>query len=149
MKIFHYIVATGLGVGFFPFAPGTAGSIFSLLLIYVFTPVSPYIMLLLILLSFFVGVYSSTRVEKERGHDPSIVVIDEILGMGIGLLFLPRNLLLFIIAFILFRIFDIFKPPPINASQKFRAGWGIMMDDVVAGLYTLIIMQLLRLPLGI
>ena len=149
MKIFHYIVATGGGVGFFPLAPGTAGSIISLLLVYVFSPISPYILLLFILLFFFLGVYSSSQVEKDRGHDPSIVVIDEIVGMGIGLLFLPRNLLLFVLAFILFRVFDIFKPPPINVSQKLPLGWGVMMDDVIAGIYTLIITQFLRFPLGI
>jgi phosphatidylglycerophosphatase A len=149
MKIFHYILATGGGVGFFPIAPGTAGSILSLLLIYIFSPISPYILLLFILLFFFLGVYSSSQVEKDRGHDPSIVVIDEIVGMGIGLLYLPRNLLLFVMAFFLFRLFDIFKPPPVNASQILPAGWGVMMDDVIAGIYTLIITQLLRLTLGI
>jgi len=77
------------------------------------------------------------------------VVIDEIVGMGIGLLYLPRNLLLFVMAFFLFRLFDIFKPPPVNASQILPAGWGVMMDDVIAGIYTLIITQLLRLTLGI
>ena len=148
MKIFYYILATGLGTGFSPLAPGTAGSLLSLLLIYFFSPIPPYILVLFIIVLFFLGVFASTQVEKDRGHDPSIVVIDEIVGMSIGLLFLPPNLTLFFIAFVLFRIFDIFKPPPINISQKLPAGWGVMMDDVIAGLYTLFLVQLIRVCAG-
>jgi len=88
-------------------------------------------------------------VEKDLGHDPSIVVIDEVLGMGISLLFLPRNFWLFFIAFLLFRVFDILKPPPINLSQKLPAGWGIMIDDVIAGFYALIGVHIIRYFAGI
>ncbi len=70
-------------------------------------------------------------------HDPSEVVIDEAVGMGISLFMLPHSFGLYLLAFILFRIFDIFKPSFIYQSQDLPGGWGIMVDDVLAGLFTL------------
>lgn len=149
MKIVNYIIATALGAGYAPLAPGTAGSILCLLIVYFCSPVPLLVYILVLVLLFFLGVYSSTRVEKDLGHDPSIVVIDEVLGMGISLLLLPRNFWLFFIAFLLFRVFDIFKPPPINFSQKLAAGWGIMVDDIIAGLYAFIGVHIIRYFAGI
>jgi len=70
-------------------------------------------------------------------HDPSEVVIDEAVGMGISLFMLPHSFGLYLLAFILFRIFDIFKPSFIYQIQDLPGGWGIMVDDVLAGLFTL------------
>jgi len=131
-----------LGAGFSPVAPGTAGSLIAVLLIYFLPPVNVWIVIAVLVLLFFAGVYTGTQVEKEKGHDPSIVVIDEFVGMGISLLFLEKDWRFFLIAFILFRIFDIVKPPPINQSQKLAGGYGIMMDDVLAGFYALILTHL-------
>ena len=69
-------------------------------------------------------------------HDPSEVVIDEAVGMGISLFMLPHSFGLYLLAFILFRIFDIFKPSFIYQIQDLPGGWGIMVDDVLAGLFT-------------
>ena len=69
-------------------------------------------------------------------HDPSEVVIDEAVGMGISLFMLPHNFGLYLLAFVLFRIFDIFKPSFIYQIQELPGGWGIMLDDVLAGLFT-------------
>jgi phosphatidylglycerophosphatase A len=148
VRIAYYIFATGLGTGYLPLAPGTAGSLLSLFFIYWFIPIPLWIYLLILCVLFFGGVYSSTAVEREHGHDPSIVVIDEIVGMAISLLLIPRSIGLFIIAFLLFRIFDILKPPPIYVSQKLPAGWGIMIDDVIAGFYTLVIIHIIRFFAG-
>ena len=70
-------------------------------------------------------------------HDPSEVVVDEAVGMGISLFMLPHSFGLYLLAFILFRIFDIFKPSFIYQIQDLPGGWGIMVDDVLAGLFTL------------
>ncbi len=135
VRLIYILFATGFGAGYSPLAPGTAGSLLSMLLIYFFIPTGSLLLLLLILLFFIIGVYSGTVMEKLYGEDPSIVVIDEMVGMGISLLFIPRTWPLFLIAFLLFRMFDIVKPPPVNASQKLKGGWGIMVDDLLAGIY--------------
>ena len=74
-------------------------------------------------------------------HDPSEVVIDEAVGMWITLYMLPHSIAIYSMAFILFRIFDIFKPSFIYRVQNLPGGWGIMMDDVLAGIFTLLICQ--------
>ncbi len=143
-RFFYHLIATALGTGYAPLAPGTAGSLLALFLIYYFYP--PFWLLFAsILLLFFLGVYTSGKLENIHGADPSLVVVDEVVGMAISLLFLPRNWLLFLLAFLLFRLYDIVKPAPINSSQKLRAGWGIMIDDVLAGIYALVSIQILRI----
>ena len=144
MKFFNYLVATALGSGYSPVAPGTAGSLLAVLIIYFLSPISGWVLSIAMLLLFFIGVYSSTALEKDLGKDPSKVVIDEVVGMGISLIFLPKNWMLFLAAFILFRLFDIFKPFPVNKMENLKSGWGIMMDDVVAGFYALAIVHLLH-----
>jgi phosphatidylglycerophosphatase A len=143
MKVFNYLIATGLGLGYSPLAPGTAGSLLGLLLMYLMFPLSVWLIVLTISILFILGVYTGTVLEKDHGPDPSLVVIDEIVGMMISLILVPRIWWIYGSAFLLFRIFDIIKPPPINASQKLKGGWGIMIDDVLAGLYTLIIIHLI------
>jgi phosphatidylglycerophosphatase A len=143
-NFFYHLIATAMGSGYAPLAPGTAGSLLAVFLIYYFFPPT-WILVISILLLFFLGVYTSGKLEKIHGEDPSLVVIDEVVGMALSLLFLPRNWLLFLSAFLLFRLFDIVKPAPINASQKLRAGWGIMIDDVLAGISALIAVHILRL----
>jgi phosphatidylglycerophosphatase A len=143
-RFIYHLVATALGAGYAPLAPGTAGSLLAVLLIFFFYPPS-WILIVISLLLFFLGVYTSGKLEIIHGTDPSLVVIDEVVGMIISLVFLPRNWLLFLLAFIFFRFYDIVKPPPINSSQKLPAGWGIMMDDVIAGIFALLSIHLLRL----
>jgi phosphatidylglycerophosphatase A len=88
-----------------------------------------------------VGVWSSAKVVPVWGEDPSRVVIDEVAGMCIGLLFLPVNFKTVIGAFILFRFFDMVKPLGIKKTEALPGGWGIMTDDIVAGVYTNVLMQ--------
>jgi phosphatidylglycerophosphatase A len=140
-----FLFATGFGVGYSPLAPGTAGSLLTLLIFYFLYPLPLWVIILTLLFLFFLGIYSAGIVEKEKGKDPSIVVIDEMVGMGISLISIPPDRILFPVAFLLFRFFDIMKPPPINSSQKLPGAWGIMMDDVVAGAYTLIITHLVKI----
>jgi phosphatidylglycerophosphatase A len=142
LKKIAYTIATGFGSGYSPLIPGTAGS-FIALIIFVLVPLDNASWLIICLIVFFTGVWAAKIVEKEHGKDPGLVVIDEFVGQWISLLFLPRIFLVFIAAFIIFRILDILKPFPANDSQKLAHGWGIMIDDVIAGIYTNVIIQLI------
>ena len=129
-------VATFFYLGKLPFAPGSWGSL-GALAFWLFLPLNFSVHLAVILILFILGVYSSNKVAEEMDdHDPSEIVIDEAVGMGISLFMLPHSLGLYILAFILFRFFDIFKPSFIYRIQNLPGGWGIMLDDVMAGIFT-------------
>ena len=131
------IAATFFYLGKLPIAPGTWGSMGALIL-WFFLPVTASVHFSVILLLFVLGVYSSHKVAKYmQVHDPSEVVIDEAVGMGISLFMLPHDLGLYVTAFLLFRLFDILKPSFIYQVQNLPGGWGIMLDDVIAGIFTL------------
>ena len=133
---FWRFVATFFYLGKIPFAPGSWGSLGALLLWFLL-PVTFSIHLSVIVILFVLGVYSSNKMAKYLDdHDPSEVVIDEVVGMGISLFMLPHSLGFYLLAFILFRIFDIYKPLFIYRIQNLAGGWGIMLDDVLAGLFT-------------
>ena len=101
---------------------------------------------LIVIVIFLIGVISSTIViEQEKQRDPSHVVIDEWVGMWIALLMIPNEWVWIGIAFALFRAFDILKVYPADRFEEFPGGWGIMMDDVVAGLYAGVTTQALVL----
>jgi phosphatidylglycerophosphatase A len=143
-------LATGLGTGYSPVAPGTAGSLLALPALWFLHPGGSVFLLLGLGLLFPLGVWASTRVEREevrkgRKADPSIVNIDEIIGMGTSVLFLPGSAsrLWLIAGFMLFRFFDIVKPFPIDRSQRLPGGWGIMTDDLIAGIYANLVLQAL------
>lgn len=142
-KWWHFAIATGFGAGYSPYAPGTVGSVLALLLAYFFISPRSWAFFLLIFLSFFLGVMSANKVEEYVADtDPSIIVIDEVVGMWIGLWGLPQNIFLFFLAFVLFRYFDIHKPLGLNRLQALPGGWGVMVDDAGAGIYTLAITQI-------
>ncbi len=147
-KIEYFIyefIATVCFVGYFPKAPGTAGSFVTLLLVYFLPTISFLHSIVLLSVIFFVGIFVSTKIAKfYKLHDPSIVVVDELLGMWIGLLALPKIWWLYLIAFILFRFFDITKIYPINKLEKIKDGWGIMLDDLLAGIFTFLVVHLLK-----
>jgi phosphatidylglycerophosphatase A len=144
-KFIHYAIASGFGSGFAPVAPGTAGSLLALVIFYLF-PLTNVFWIIIILVVFFIGVHSATAVENYMDkEDPGMVVVDEMAGQWIALLFIPVNYYTLSGAFILFRVFDIFKPYPINKSQKLKGGWGIMVDDVIAGVYANFVLQLILL----
>jgi phosphatidylglycerophosphatase A len=134
-------VSTFFYVGYFPLIPGTAGSVAAIFLFFLIknNPLT-YLAILLILL--ILGFLVSGAAEKiMRKTDPPCLVIDEVCGMLIGLLFLPYDIRLVIIAFLIFRILDTLKPYPISSFEKLKGGWGIMSDDIIAGLYTNLILQ--------
>jgi phosphatidylglycerophosphatase A len=156
------IIATGLYSGYIPWASGTFGTLVGLLLYLIPGTDQPIVLGIMVFAGFFIGTWASARVAAIVGHrltqsaqiakevfqqgehetaDPSIVVIDEIVGIWITLLFLPKTLPVMIIGFFAFRAYDILKPQPARALERIPNGWGIMLDDVVAGIYANITTQ--------
>ncbi len=122
-------------MGFFPIAPASFASAIVCVGIW-FLLKSVLICLVSLVAIFAIGVWVSTKVEKLWGEDSKRIVIDESVGMTITLIAVPHKLLYFCIGFLLFRVFDILKPYPINISQRLKGGWGIVIDDVIAGMYS-------------
>jgi phosphatidylglycerophosphatase A len=127
--------------GYFPMASGTIASAAALVLFYFEIFRNPLILLMLILFCFVIGIYTSKAMMKRFGEDPSVVVIDEAVGMWITVLmfivFSSADLTLFYAAacFFAFRFFDITKIQPAKHFDELNSGFGIMMDDVIAGIY--------------
>ena len=138
-------IATGFYSGYLPKAPGTWGSLVGLLLFFLLHTLSLPVYLAVVAGLFVVGSFAAGEAEKILDNrDPGLVVIDEIVGILITMIAVPATPITMAIGFILFRIFDILKPFPVNFfDQRFHGGLGIMLDDVMAGIYSLIILQLL------
>lgn len=131
-------------VGFAPVAPGTFGSAAAFV---VFAPLRwaaiPGLELAAAAVLFAAGVWSARLTEEHLGvEDPGPVVIDEVVGMLISLLWLPSSWPVFAAAFVAFRVFDIIKPFPADRLEGLHGGWGIMADDVMAGVYANLAVQL-------
>jgi phosphatidylglycerophosphatase A len=139
-------IATGFGSGFSPRAPGTAGTAAALLPWWLWMrglPL-PYYMAA-ITAAFAVGVWASSWVVRRGGvQDPQVVVWDEFVGVWIALIAVPAGWIWMLAGFALFRLFDIWKPWPVSwADRRVYGGFGVMLDDVFAGVYALLCMQLL------
>ncbi|NQU26769.1 MAG: phosphatidylglycerophosphatase A [Candidatus Marinimicrobia bacterium] len=134
------ILATVFYLGRIPGAPGTWGSM-AAVLVWLILPeqmLSVFIFSGLLIFLAVIGIWASQLVESERGTtDPSDIIIDEWVGQWIALLALPQTWVSVVIALVFFRIFDIAKPWPIDNLQKLPGGWGIMVDDIVAGIIAL------------
>lgn len=141
MKKIAIIIATTFGTGFSPFAPGTVGALLAAIFYYFVLPAEPIALLLFIGIISTIGIWAATETEKQYGHDASVINIDEVVGMIITLFALEKNLFNIIAGFILFRFFDIVKPWPVNRFQLLPRGWGVMLDDVAAGIYSLLILH--------
>jgi phosphatidylglycerophosphatase A len=147
MILLRHIATLGF-IGYSPFAPGTLGSLVACVLFILIKPSLPvHIMMLLFLIP--VGVISSHYAEiLLKKKDSRHIVIDEFCGFLLAVLFLPPGALYILGAFFLFRFFDILKPFPIRTVEHlFRGGAGIMADDIVAALYTNVLLQIVRLML--
>jgi len=148
-----WAVATFLGAGYLKPGPGTWGSIAAALLwlggalVFHASPRALLVALLAaIIVAIAAGVPAATIVERESGRtDPGFVVIDEVIGQWIALLFCPADWAHGLVALVLFRLFDITKPFPIRRLERLPAGWGIVFDDVAAGLYALVVARLIRI----
>ena len=142
---FHKIVASVFGIGYVSKGGGTLAAIFYCM-IWLLLPAWFSQSIWQVIITFLViitGVGCSNYVDAIWGKDSSKVVIDEVAGMAISLLFVPQNYKYVIICLILFRFFDILKPLGIRKLESLPKGWGVMADDVLAGFYSLAIIQFL------
>jgi phosphatidylglycerophosphatase A len=97
-----------------------------------------------------VGIWASHRVEKVLGRtDPGVIVIDEVAGMMVAVLLLPRTPGVLLCAFLLFRLFDIWKPFPAREAEVLRGGFGVVVDDLIAGVYALVLIMGARMLFGV
>jgi phosphatidylglycerophosphatase A len=127
-------------VGYLPLVPGTWGSLLGLILTWFLVPVNLWSVIIWAVV-FSIGAGVSRRAEAQFGPDGRPIVIDEVMGMGVALLLVPKELIYYVGAFVLFRIFDIFKPFPCRRAEKLPFGWGVMADDLVAGVYANVVIQ--------
>jgi phosphatidylglycerophosphatase A len=140
------LFASGLGAGFSPFAPGTAGTLVAIPIELLLSPIRSPVYELTLLTFFF---FSSWIAERAQNHwqkkDDQRIVIDEIMGYFLTMLWIPKTLLFISVGFLLFRLLDIVKPFPCRQLEKVRGGFGVVLDDVFAGIYANIGLQLLRI----
>lgn len=141
-RIMKHLATLGF-IGYLPIAPGTFGSAVTMLFFMLFKPsISANIIFLLLIIP--VGIIASKKAEEMLGErDSRHIVIDEVGGYALSVLLLPNNLTTYIVAFFLFRFFDVLKPPPIRYLERsISGGTGIMLDDLIAAIYTNITIQL-------
>lgn len=143
--ISRFISTVGF-IGYMPFAPGTFGTLAA---VFFMVALKPSVLAHIALTVFFIiaGILSSNKAEKLfREKDSRHIIIDEFAGYTAALLFLPQNWGYIIAAFVLFRFFDILKPPPLRRLEYFfKGGFGIMADDIGAAVYTNLVLQLWKL----
>jgi len=140
------LLASGLGAGFSPFAPGTVGTMVAIPMELLFSSIFSPVYELTILTFFF---FSSWIAERAQNHwqkrDDQRIVIDEIMGYFLTMLWIPKTLLFISVGFLLFRLLDIVKPFPCRQLEKVRGGFGVVLDDVFAGIYANVALQILRI----
>jgi phosphatidylglycerophosphatase A len=144
MMQLHKIIASVAGIGYVK-GGGTFAAI-AYCIIWFLLPVgfsNNYWQLITTTAITAVGVWCSNKVDGIWGKDSSKVVIDEVAGMAIALLFVPHNIIFLLSGLLLFRFFDIVKPLGVRKMEKLPKGWGVMGDDVLAGVYSLIVMHLI------
>ena len=136
-----FMIATWFGAGNAPKAPGTCGSLAALPFAFVISAIfGSSVLFLAAVAAYVAGVWSSDIVMKELGeHDPGRIVIDEVAGQWLTLIVAPLNVRAYLIGFVLFRLFDIFKPAPIRQiDAEMRNATGVMLDDIMAGFYAML-----------
>ena len=135
------IFVSVFGIGFIPIASGTFGSLAGILIGYFLYFINYNLFFIIIPILFIFGVIASNKYQKHTGEkDSSVIVIDEVVGQLIAMMFVMDNVILVFVSFIIFRIFDICKPWPASyADTKMSGGLGVMLDDVFAGIYAVIL----------
>jgi len=143
------VIASGAGAGYFPVAPGTAGSLVAAVGLWLI-PFSRFGFWVTLAVLVVAGIWASHRVEMllER-QDPGLIVIDEVAGMMVSVALLPRTPGVLLCAFFLFRLFDVWKPFPAREAQALRGGFGVVVDDLVAGVYALVLVMGARMLVGV
>lgn len=143
------MLASVFGAGYSPVASGTVGSLVTVVAIWLL-PLTPLRIGGALIVVILVGGWAGSRVERVLGRkDPGVIVIDEVAGMLLSVILLPRTIPVLVTAFLLFRLFDIWKPFPARESQALSGGMGVMVDDLIAGLYTLVLVMGARTLFGV
>jgi phosphatidylglycerophosphatase A len=144
------LIATAMGAGYSPVAPGTAGSLVALLILWLVPFSRPGLVLFLVIVT-LAGTWAAHVAEEALGtKDPGAIVIDEVAGMTLAVVALPLPFTASALAlgFVLFRVFDVVKPFPAGRAQSLPGGFGVMVDDLVAGLYALLVLLAVRAAAG-
>ena len=143
MNFFILLSATGLGAGFSPIVPGTMGTLLAIPFYYFVSSIPSPLYELTLVAFFFFSSWISNQAERYWGKkDDRRIVIDEIMGFLVTMLWIPRSPLFIVAGFLLFRFFDILKPFPIRRLERVRSGFGVVLDDVLAGIYSNIALHL-------
>lgn len=138
-----FIATTGLS-GYFPIAPGTVGSLIAIVVLFILPPLAWWVLVLATVLVYLVGIrvaFVCERLWQEK--DAGKINWDEVAGMMVTVIAVPHSALAFASAFFLFRIMDIVKPFPARQLEPLPHGWGVMSDDIMAGIYANIVLQIL------
>ncbi|MBI5444479.1 MAG: phosphatidylglycerophosphatase A [Deltaproteobacteria bacterium] len=138
-------VASGLGAGFLPVAPGTWGTLVAMPVAWILGWLPPAVHGLLLIASLPAAAAVCGRAAEEDGRkDPHWITLDEVVGYAVTVAFVPARLSAYLAGFFLFRLFDILKPPPAGwVDRCMPGGWGVLLDDVLAGLYARLVLGLL------
>lgn len=143
MNHFFLLIATGFGAGLSPIVPGTAGTLVAIPIYYVVSSISSPLYELTLVALFFFSSWISNQAEQYWGKkDDRRIVIDEIMGFLVTMLWIPKSLFSIVAGFFLFRFFDILKPFPIRRLEQVKSGFGVVLDDVLAGIYSNILLHL-------
>lgn len=137
------LLGSGLYTGFMPKASGTFGSFAALLIFLIPGFENPSLMIFLISLFILIGVPIAVKFEAVYGEDPAEYTLDEFIGMWITLLFIPKKIWFILLAFLIWRALDILKPFPAGKLESVKNGWGVILDDVMAGIYSFMIIQII------
>ncbi|MGY8813934.1 MAG: phosphatidylglycerophosphatase A family protein [Gammaproteobacteria bacterium] len=140
-----HFFSLGLGSGYMPKAPGTMGTVVGVVLYLILYKLAWFYYLALVILLFLIGIWICGVTARElQVHDHPSIVWDEIVGYLVTMIFAPAGWWWILLGFVLFRLFDIFKPWPINLLDKhIKGGLGIMIDDLIAGIFSLTLLQLI------
>ena len=149
INTFEKIVGSAFYTGYIPFASGTFGSLVGLIIYFIPGFENLFVILPAIVFLFAYGVFVSNKFEKIYGKDPSECTVDEVVGTWIALIALPKTFPVVITSFLIWRLLDIIKPFPAGTSESLKGGWGIMMDDVISGIYSLIIVHIIVYLFGV
>ncbi|MFO7446192.1 MAG: phosphatidylglycerophosphatase A [Ignavibacteriaceae bacterium] len=139
------LLGSGFYTGYIPFASGTFGSLAALVIYYIPGFENPVIIIPAIIFFSSYGIYISGKFEKIYGKDPAQCTIDEVVGMWISLLFLPKTILISLFAFFIWRMMDIIKPFPARKLESLPDGWGVMADDIAASVYSVLLVHIILL----
>ena len=143
------MLASVFGAGYAPVASGTVGSFVIVVAIWLL-PLTPLRIAVALVVVTLIGIWAGSRVERLLGKkDPGVIVIDEVAGMLLSVILLPPTIPVLVTAFLLFRLFDIWKPFPARESQVLTGGVGVMVDDLIAGVYALVLVLGARAFFGV